>query len=222
MTTDDTTEQEMLNAVADGLDKDDTNLVGLIKGAFSGSRVVAARETAAFLKRLLTEETPDDPEDIMAMSKDEMVIAIYRINLFEKLRHSAVDDDQIEQLYQRTVELWGEAPTEPIGRWAEWNLWMTRHRRRNGIKITEVIQGEKTVEDIGRKWVKRHEDREEQRKLHKMVNYEQYEVPEDVPDSLRHIVFSPFIRDKDVVSEVDVSATAEVSNIDLEAEADAE
>lgn len=94
MTADDTTEQEVLNAVADGLDKDDTNLISLIKGAFSGSQLAAARETAALLKRLLTEETPDDPEEIRAMSKDEMAIAIYRINLFEKLRHPALDDDQ--------------------------------------------------------------------------------------------------------------------------------
>ncbi|MFC6939139.1 hypothetical protein ACFQE8_04065 [Salinirubellus sp. GCM10025818] len=196
--------RELLAAIADGLEKENGNLGSVVIAILSGGRIAAAKETVAFLKRLVTEETPDSGDEIMEMSKDEMIITVYRINFFEKLRHPAVNDKQIEHLYRRVVELWGEAPTEPIGRWAEWNLWVSRHRRRNGISITGVIEGEKTVDDIQQAWVERHQAREERRKLDKMVNYERYEVPEDVPPTLRHLLFSPSIKDEDSLPETDL------------------
>lgn len=205
MGTDEDPNQELFNEIADSLKDDDANLTSIISAGLSGSRIGVARETFVFLKRLVTEETPDEKEQIMNMSKDEVIMTVFRMNFFEKLRHPVLDDQQIEHLYQRTVELWGEAPTEPIGRWAEWNTWVTRHRRRNGISITEVIEGEKTVDDIQKLWVERHQAREKRRKLHKMVNYERYEVPEDVPSGLRHILFSPFAKDEETVPDAEIT-----------------
>lgn len=186
--------KKLLNAFAEGLQKKNGDIGNVVSSILAGSQVGAVKETAAFIKRLVTEETPKTREEIMEMSKEEIILTVYRINFFEKIRHPALNDEQIEHLYRRTAELWGEAPTEPIGRWAEWNLWVTRHRRRNGISITEVIEGTKSVEDIQEAWVERHQAREERRKLHKMVNYERYDVPEDVPPTLQSLVFSPFIK----------------------------
>jgi hypothetical protein len=219
MTADEDSNQELFSEIADALEDDDADLTSIISAALSGSRVKTARETFVFLKRLVTEETPSDEEEIMGMSKDEVVMTIYRMNFFEKIRHPVLDDQQIEHLYRRIVELWGEAPTEPVGRWAEWNIWVTRHRRRNGISITEVIEGEKTVEDIQQLWVERHQAREKRRKLHKMVNYDRYEVPEDVPPGLRHILFSPFVKDEETVPNVG-GADFEQSKADGEVETD--
>lgn len=195
-------DKDELDGVVEGLERDGVTLTDVIKSVLTGGSIATTRETVGFVKRLVTEETPDDPDEIMELSKDEMVIMIYRVNFFEKLRHPVVDDEQLEHLYQRTIELWGESSTEPIGRWAEWNLWVTRHRRKNGIPITAVIEGDKTVAEIRQQWVERHQDREEQRKFRKMENYEKYDVPEDVPSSLKHILFSPFIKDADEVPEV--------------------
>jgi hypothetical protein len=205
MTSEDASNEDGLGGIAEGLDREGVTLTDVIKTTLSGSNVAAARETVGFVKRLVTEETPENPDLIMELSKDDVIIMVYRINLFEKLRLPVVDDEQINQLYQRALDLWGESPTEPIGRWVEWNLWVTRHRRKNGIPITEVIEEKKTVAEIKDQWVKRHQDREEQRKLRKIENYEKYDVPEDVPSSLHHLLFSPFIQDRDEVPEVELN-----------------
>ena len=218
---DDASDKDGFDAITEGLEREGVTLTDVVKSVLSGGNITATRETVGFVKRLVTEETPDDPDEIMELSKDEIVIMIYRVNFFEKLRHPVVDDEQLEHLYQRTLDLWGEAPTEPIGRWAEWNLWVTRHRRKNGIPITEVIEGERTVAEIRQQWVARHQDREEQRKLRKMENHEKYDVPEDVPSSLKHILFSPFIQDKDEVSEM-VVEKEDVNTTNLKEEPDTE
>lgn len=203
MSPDDPSIREVLNAVSEGLSGEQATFGSSVKEALSGNSLSAAREISGFLKRLVSEETPEDPDEIKQLSKDEIVMTIYRINLFEKLRHPVVDDEQLELLYQRTVEFWGEAPTEPVGRWAEWTLWVTRHRRQNGIDVTEVIEGNQTVEDIKEQWRERHQEREKRRKLHKMQNYDQYELPEDVPSSLRHVLLSPFFNTDATSSEVE-------------------
>lgn len=201
--TSDKDNESIINAFVTGLDKDSTNLSTIVRSLAKGSKLKVASETIGFLKRLATEETPNDPEKINQMSKDQVIITIYRINLFEKLRHPVLNDEQIEHLYQRTIDLWGRAPTEPKGRWAEWNLWATLHRRRNGIAITEVIKGDKKFDDIKDQWIERHKAREERRNFHKMQNYDRYDFPEDVPPGLRQIIFSPFIEDEDDLPDID-------------------
>jgi len=210
MTSDESSEG-VLDAFVTGLNKDKADLTSVVGSLTKGSKLRVASETIGLLKRLATEETPSDPEKINEMSKDEVIITIYRINLFEKLRHPALDDKQIEQIYQRTVDLWGRAPSEPIGRWAEWNLWVTLHRRRNSIAITEVVMGDKKVEDIKKKWVERHQAREDRRNYHKMQNYERYDFPEDVPPGLRQIIFSPFIEDEEDLPDLDLSEELEIN-----------
>lgn len=195
----------IIDAIVDGVKKDDASFSDVVEKSIQNSKLGALSETAALLKKLATEETPSDPDEIHKMSKDEIVITIYRMNLFEKLRHPVLDDRQLEELYQRTVDLWGEAPTEPKGRWAEWNLWVTLHRRRNGIAITEVIEGSKKVEDLKSHWIERHQAREERRKFHKMQNYDRYDLPEDVPPGIRQLVFNPFIEDEEELPDVELS-----------------
>lgn len=203
MADENSTEKDLGEAVADGIENDDANFTSVIKKLLRGKRIGAVTEIVGFLNRLITSETPDTREQIQELSKDEIVITIYRLNLFEKLRHPVLDDNQVEWLYERTVDLWGEAPTEPAGRWAEWNLWVTRHRRRNGISIAEVIEGKKTVEDIREQWIERHQAREERRQHHRFVNHEKFDAPEEVPPSLKHLLFSPCIEDEEVVPEVE-------------------
>jgi L-fucose mutarotase/ribose pyranase (RbsD/FucU family) len=212
-------ESSTVDGIVEGLDKDDGSLTAVIKAVLSRSKFAAAVEATAFLKRLVTEETPEERDTIMEMSEDELFITMCRINLFEKLRLSAVDDDQLDHLYQRTIDIWGEAPTEPKGRLIEWNLWVTRHRRRNGIRITEVIEGDKTVDDIKQRWIERHQAREERRKLREIQNYDQYEVPEDAPSSYRHLLFSPFLRDEDDLPDVDIEQ-GEVEELERTTESD--
>ena len=204
MPSDDSSGQNPIEGITEGLDREEGALIDVIKALLSRSKFKVAVEGTAFLKRLVTTETPSDPEEIMAMSEDELFFTMCRINLFEKLRLPVVDDDQLDHLYRRTVELWGEAPTEPKGRLIEWNLWVTRHRRQNGIRITEVIEGDRSFEDIKQQWIDRHQAREERRKLREIENYEQYEIPEDVPSSYRHLLFSPFLQDEDEFPDVDL------------------
>ncbi|WP_306061330.1 hypothetical protein [Natronococcus wangiae] len=150
-------------------------------------------------------EVPDDPEKIQSLDKDEVIFATYRTNFFERIRMPALDDDQLEHLLARTHQLWGEHPTEPIGRWVDWCLWTHLNRRRNGIPITEVIAGDKSAEDMKEAWIKRHQVREDRRRLQKVNNYDRYDTPEDVPKSMRRLIMSPFIEDPEMANiEIDV------------------
>jgi hypothetical protein len=203
--------------IVDGLDRDDAKLSEIVKKVLLKSKFGALEETVGFLHKLTTERTPSTEEEIMALDESEVIRSVYRMNFFEKTRHPVLNDSQIEYLYQRTVDLWGEAPTEPVGRWAEWTLWVTRHRRQNGIAITDVIVGNREAEDILRSWEERHNAREERRKYHKMMNYGRYNLPEDVPPSLRHLLLGPVFGTKAEVSDIE-SSLAEDDLTDAELE----
>ncbi len=158
------------------------------------------QEGTTFLKQLLTTETPSDPEEIATLSKKSVIFATYRANFFEKVRLPALDDEQLEHLLMRTHELWGEYPSEPIGRWVDWCLWTHLHRRHNGVPITEVVAGDKTADDLKQSWIDRHRDREERRRLEKIDKFDRYDAPNQVPMSIRHLVMSPFIEDEEVAN----------------------
>lgn len=192
-------------AIVEGLDRsapDVSNVLSALKETPLGY-LELVQEAAVFLKGLTLTETPSDPEEISDLSREEVVFATYRANFFEKIRMPALDDDQLEHLLMRTHELWGEYPSEPIGRWVDWCLWTHIQRRQNGVPITEVIAGNKTAEDLKQAWVDRHQAREERRRLHKIDNYDRYEAPGDVPNSIRQIIMSPFI-EEDEMEEVEI------------------
>lgn len=192
-------------AIFKGLDRDASD-ISTILSAFKQTPIKyleLAQEEAAFLKELITTETPSDPEDIKDLSKEEVIFATWRANFFEKLRIPALDDDQLEYLLMRTQELWGEYPTEPQGRWVDWCLWTHLQRRRNGVPITEVIAGDKTAEDLKQSWIDRHTEREEKRRLQKVDQYDRYETPEDVPKSIQRVLMSPFLQEEVIQEDVE-------------------
>lgn len=187
-------------AIAEGLDRgtsDVSNILSAFKETPLGY-LELVQEAAVFIKDLTLTETPSNPKEISELSKEEVVFATYRANFFEKIRMPALGDDQLEHLLMRTHELWGEYPSEPIGRWVDWCLWIHIQRRQNGVPITEVIAGNKTANDLKQAWVDRHQAREERRRLHKIDNYDRYEAPGDVPKSVRQIIMSPFIEEEEI------------------------
>lgn len=197
-------------AIAGGLDQDTTD----ISNVFSALKQTPmnylglVEEGVTFLKQLSTTETPSDPSEIETLSKEAVVFATYRANFFEKIRMPAVDDEQLEHLLMRTQDLWGEYPSEPIGRWVDWCLWTHLHRRQNSVPITEVVVGDKTAEDLKQSWIDRHQDREERRQLQKVDNYDRYDAPSEVPTSIRELVMSPFIEEEEMA---DVNISSEES-----------
>lgn len=210
---DDTT--RIREAIAEGLDRDTSDVSNVLSALKDTplNYLELAQEGAAFLKELTLTETPSDPEEISKLSREEIIFATYRANFFEKIRMPALDDEQLEHLLMRAHELWGESPSEPLGRWVDWCLWTHLHRRQNGVPISEVIAGDKTAEDLKQSWVDRHQAREERRRLQKIDNYDRYETPEEVPKSVRQIIMSPFIEEEEMV-EVEIesdSPTQEVS-----------
>lgn len=200
--TDDDGLSEVRKAIAEGLEQDAPKRTAVLSalGRMPIDQFGLLREGVAFLKKLVRTETPDDPGQIGELSKEEMIHVTYRVNFFEKLRHPAVDDAQLECLLNHAHELWGEHPTEPVGRWVDWSLWMHLNRRRNGIPIAAVLAGNKTTEELKEEWMNRHLERVERRNLQKVENYERYGAPEDVPPSLRQLVLSPLIEEPEVAA----------------------
>lgn len=194
---------EVIRGIGSGLPLNKGRITKLLKLISYKNKYEITKETTEFFYKIVTEETPNTEKEIMRLEKKEVIWAIYRMNFFEKIRSPVLDDSQIEFLYQRTVDLWGEAPTEPVGRWAEWNLWVTQNRRRKGIAITDVVAGDKKASDLLDSWRERHEAREERRKYHKMINYGRYELPDEVPPSIYRVVLGPFLESKTGVSEAD-------------------
>jgi hypothetical protein len=194
------TPEQIRKEIIEGLDADEANLKSVLDALKKRSvnYLTLLRQAVTFLKQLTVTETPDEPSEIEKLSKEEIIFITWRVNLFERLRLPAVDDEQLEHLLERTHELWGEHPTEPIGRWVEWCLWTHLHRRRNSIPISQVIAGEPRAKELKRKWVERHREREERRRQHKIDNYDRYETPEDVPPSIQHMVMSPFIKESEM------------------------
>lgn len=205
-------------AIAEGMDQgssDISNVLSALKNT-PLNYLQLVQEATAFLKDLTLTETPSDPEEIKKLGKEEVVFATYRANFFEKIRVPALDDDQLENLLMRSHELWGEYPSEPLGRWVDWCLWTHLHRRREGVPITEVVAGNKTAEDLKQSWVDRHQAREERRRLQKIDNYDRYDGPEDVPKSIRQILMSPFIEEDEFVEvEVESDSPNQKANEDL-------
>lgn len=197
---DEETPEQIRKEIIEGLEADEADLKSVLDALKKRSvnYLTLLRQAVTFLKQLTLAETPDDPSEIEELSKQEIIFITWRVNLFERLRLPAVGDKQLEHLLDRTHELWGEHPTEPIGRWVEWCLWTHLHRRRKSIPISQVIAGEPTAEELKRKWVERHQDREERRRQHKIDNYDRYETPKDVPPSIKHMVMSPFIEKSEV------------------------
>lgn len=198
-------------AIAEGLDRnapDVSNVLSALKETPLGY-LELVQEAAVFLKELTLTETPNDPEEISKLSREEVVFSTYRANFFEKIRMPALDDGQLEHLLMRAHELWGEYPSEPIGRWVDWCLWTHIQRRQKGVPITEVIAGNKTAEDLKQAWVDRHQAREERRRLHKIDNYDRYEAPGDVPRSVRQIIMSPFIEEEEM-EEVEIVSKSSI------------
>lgn len=90
-------------AIAQGLDRD-TSEVSNVLSALKDTPLnylELVQEGAAFLKELALTETPNDPEEISELSRDEIVFATYRANFFEKIRMPALDDEQLEHLLMR-------------------------------------------------------------------------------------------------------------------------
>lgn len=194
------TKRNVLEALIDGLQAESADRNTVLSALKPPVNCLSlASETVTFLRELVLTETPEDPEELMALSKAEVRTATYRVNFFERLRVPAHDDEQLEHLYARAQELWGEHPTEPMGRWVEWCLWVHLHRRRNDGSLSDVVFGDGSVEDIKQVWAERHEAREQRRHLRKVDNYAQYDTPQDVPDSIRHHLMSPFIEDDEMV-----------------------
>lgn len=192
-------------AIFEGLDRDASD-ISTVLSAFKQTPInymELLREETAFLRELITTETPSDLGEIKDLSKEEVIFATYRANFFEKLRIPALDDAQLEHLLMRTRELWGESPTEPQGRWVDWCLWTHLQRRRNGVPITEVVAGDKTAEDLKQSWIDRHKEREEKRRLNKVDQYDRYETPEDVPKSIQRVLMSPFIQEEVIQEDVE-------------------
>lgn len=211
--TDPNNRQKLIQAIAEGLDRDEAdigNAFSTLKNApFNQYELLA--ESITFLKQLTTTETPSDPEAISKLDKEALIFSAFRANFFEKIRMPALTDEQLECLLMRTHELWGEHPTEPLGRWVDWCFWLHLHRRRNGVPITEVVAGDKTASDLKQAWVERHQAREERRHLEKVDNYDQYNTPEDVPTTLHDLIMSPFIEDPDI-AEVDIDVEGPPDN----------
>ena len=198
---------QLREAIAKGIGKDEPDisnaLLALKQSPINYFGLI--QESITFLKQLATTETPSDPEIIKQFDKKEIRFATYRANFFEKIRMPVFDDEQLEYLLIRTHELWGEYPSEPVGRWVDWCLWTHLQRRRTGVPITEVIAGNKTADDLKQSWIDRHQAREDRRRLQKIDNYERYDKPGDVPASVQQLVMSPFI-EKEEWADVEVVA----------------
>lgn len=194
-------------AIAKGLDRDGSDVSNVLAALKNTplDYLALVQEAGAFLKDLTFTETPSDPEKISELSPEEVVFATYRANFFEKIRMPVLSDEQLEQLLMRAHELWGQYPSEPLGRWVDWCLWTHLHRRRNSVPITEVIAGEKTAEDLKQSWIDRHQAREERRNLQKVDDYDRYETPDDVPKSVRQVIMSPFIEETEM-KEVEIES----------------
>lgn len=192
---------QIREAIAKGLDRDTSDVSNALSSIKNTplNYLKLVQEATTFLRELALTETPTDPEEISELSREELIFVTYRANFFEKIRLPALDDEQLEHLLMRAHELWGEYPSEPLGRWVDWCLWTHLHRRRNSVPITEVVAGDKTAEDLKQSWIDRHQAREERRNLHKVDNYDRYETPEEVPKSLRQILMSPFIDEEEMV-----------------------
>lgn len=197
MSSDDNSVRE---AVMDGLEKNGADRSAILSALKQTpvNYLSLVKEEAAFVKELVLTETPSEPDDIHDLSEEEIIFATQRANFFEKIRMPALDDDQLEHLLIRTHQLWGEHPTEPMGRWVDWCLWTHLNRRRNSVPITEVIAGDKTANDLKEAWVKRHQARENRRRLQKVNNYDRYNTPDEVPQSLRRLIMSPFIENPEM------------------------
>lgn len=196
---------QLVNGVAKGLDEDSIekeNILSALKQT-PVNYLGLLTESTALLKDIILIETPADPNTIQNLSKKDIIFAMYRANFFEKIQMPVLTDDQLTHLLSRTHELWGEHPTEPLGRWTEWCLWVHLNRRQNSVPITEVVAGTKTAEDMKQAWIERHQSREEWRRLQKVDHYDRYETPEDVPQSLRHLLMSPFI-DEPEITEIEM------------------
>lgn len=203
-------------AIAEGLDKESADVQDVLSAIKQTplNYFDLVKQSAAFLKDLALTETPSDPEVIHELSKDEVIFSTYRANFFEKIRMPALTDDQLEHFLMRAYELWGEHPTEPMGRWVDWCLWAHLDRRRNGVPFTEVIAGDKTTEDMKQAWIQRHLVREERRRLQKVDNYDRYETPEDVPKSIHELIMSPFIEEPEMAEiAIDTGESAEEQEI---------
>ena len=188
-------------AIANGLDQDSADMETVLEAIAQTplNYLELVQESASYIKQLVTTETPENPEEIKQLSREEIIFATQRANFFEKLRMPALNDDQLEYLHMRSSEIWGEYPNEPIGRWVDWCLWTQLERRRNGVPITEVIAGDKTAEDLKEAWIERHQAREERRRLQKVDDYDRYDTVNDVPTSIQQIVMSPFVEDEELV-----------------------
>lgn len=210
MTEDDTepdTARSIL-ALAEGLLDSTSGAVDprtFLKAIRENDYVQLSKDTGRAIHRFITEETPSEPDDIQELDKEDLVFHTMRANVLEKLRLPGLNTDQLEAMHERSRQLWGEYPTEPTGRWTEWTLWTIIHYREKGTPVTELVAGTKTTKDLFDSWVERHEDREEQRRLRKVANYDRYELPEEVPPGIRGLVMSPFIEAEvdDVTVEID-------------------
>ena len=208
----DKTVDQIREAIAGGLNQDSSSVNNLLSALSKTSlnHMSLLQESIGFFKTLALTETPDEPEEIKELSKEEIIFVTYRSNLFERLRMPVLDSEQLEYLLIRTHELWGEYPTEPKGRWVDWCVWTHLQRRENGVPITEVVAGDKKAKDLKESWIDRHQAREERRKLQKIDNYDRYEGMNDVPDSIHHVIMSPFIEDEDI-AEVEIQPDESVS-----------
>lgn len=212
---DDPDAERLREEIIEGLETEEADLSAVLNALKQSSvdYLALLREAVTFLKQITVTETPEDPEAIKELTKEEIVFVTYRINFFERLRLPVVDDKQLEQLLMRTHELWGEHPTETKARWVDWCLWTHLHRRRNSIPISQVIAGDRTAKELKNMWIERHKAREDRRSLQKVDNYQKYDTPEEVPPSIRHLILSPFIEEPEM-AEVDI----EIDQSNVEAE----
>lgn len=187
--------QRLISAIVEGLYEDGVKKENILTAIKQIEYLGLLSEGTTFLRELIITETPSEPDAIRELSKEEVIFATYRANFFEKIKIPVFTDDQLKHLILQSDELWGEHPTEPLGRWTKWCLWTHLNRRQNRIPITEVIEGTKNAEDLKQAWINRHQSREERRRLQKVDHYDQYDIPQDVPRSIREILMGPFMEE---------------------------
>lgn len=207
MTEDDISARELTGILMEAATGEDhPSIDKVIRAVKQNQAVLLASEGVRIVRTLVMTETPG-PDGIAELSKDELPLHVMRINFLSKFRLTPVDGAQLEALQERTRDLWGEHPTEPTGRWAEWCLWTLQQKRASGQSLTEVVAGEKDLQELLAQWRERHEAREEARKVRKIENVPELDDIEDVPPSLRAALLSPFFRSLSDAEDKEVSRT---------------
>lgn len=163
----------------------------LIEKVLQENNLKRFKSVAEYAQDIITYEIPDARSEIRDMDKEEIEIAVKKINMLGSGVPRPVDEEVLDYLHEQTLALWGNPPSTATGEWAEWCLWHHKRRYEKGNPVTKILESEEKADATKERVEEYISDRTGLWKERTADSSSEYEDPKEVPDRLRDLLLTP-------------------------------